>query len=112
MLEGALSRQRELMERHAHALEGEGRRRLQLQRKELEEIIQRHQGFIDQVGGVTHVVGGALFPVFCPAQLIEDKRVLGERCEQLVKQLRELGRQSGTRITAMEEGSVAHQFRV
>lgn len=59
MLQKALSQQRELTVYHAKEMEKEGQRRIDLQKQEYEETIQRHQCFIDQVGcyNIIHVPG-------------------------------------------------------
>ncbi len=49
MLQKALSQQRELTVYHARELEKEGKKRIELQKKEYESTIKRHQCFIDQV---------------------------------------------------------------
>ena len=43
----------------------------------------------------------------CFLQLIDDKKVLSERCEQLVKQLRELDKKYKTTLKAVEEKHTA-----
>lgn len=40
-------------------------------------------------------------------QLIDDKKVLSERCEKLVKELRELDRRYKSRLAILEEGHTA-----
>ena len=49
MLQKALSQQRELTIYHTKEMEKEGKKRLTLQKSELEATIKRHQCFIDQV---------------------------------------------------------------
>ena len=57
--------------------------RLDMQKQEYETTIQRHLGFIDQ--------------------LIDDKKVLSEKCEKLVKELKEVDKKYSDRIRTMEE---------
>ena len=57
--------------------------RLVLGRQEYETTVQRHQCFIDQ--------------------LIEDKKVLSEKCEVLVKELRETNSKYKNKIRTMED---------
>ncbi len=83
MLQKALSQQRELTVYHAKEMEKEGRRRLDLQQREYEETIQRHQSFIDQ--------------------LIDDKKVLSERCGTLVTELREMDVKYKQKFKTLEE---------
>ena len=40
-------------------------------------------------------------------QLIDDKKVLSERCEQLVRELKELDKKCRTKLTSLEEHHVA-----
>lgn len=83
MLQKALTHQRELTVYHTKEMEKDAQKRLELQRQEYETTVQRHQCFIDQ--------------------LIEDKKVLGDKCEQLVKELRETNNKYKTKIKSMEE---------
>ena len=108
MLQKALNQQRELTVYHAKEMEKEGERRLELQRQEYETTIQRHQSFIDQViereresvcvcERERERESGIL------SQLIEDKKTLGERCEKLVKELRETSTKYQTKLKSTEE---------
>ena len=83
MLQKALAQQRELTVYHTKEMEKDAQKRLEIQRQEYETAVQRHQCFIDQ--------------------LIEDKKVLGDKCEQLVKELRETNSKYKTKIKTMEE---------
>ena len=82
MLQKALKQQRELTVYHAKEMEKEAQKRLELQKQEYETTIQRHQCFIDQ--------------------LIDDKKVLSDKCELLIKELKETDKKSKTKITNME----------
>ena len=86
MLQKALSQQRELTVYHAKEMEKEGQRRMDLQKQEYEATVQRHQCFIDQ--------------------LIDDKKALSERCEQLVGELKDVDKKFRQKIKGMEERSV------
>ncbi|CAI8049619.1 Centrosomal protein of 131 kDa [Geodia barretti] len=92
MLQKALNQQRELTVYHAKEMDKEGERRLDLQRQEYETTIQRHQTFIDQ--------------------LIEDKKKLGEKCEKLVRELRDTSSKYQTKVKTMEETHVAELEKV
>ena len=83
MLQKALAHQRELTVYHAQEMEKEALKRLDLQRQEYDTTVQRHQCFIDQ--------------------LIEDKKGLTEKCEQLIKEMKESDKKYKARIAAMEE---------
>ncbi|XP_041362383.1 centrosomal protein of 131 kDa-like isoform X2 [Gigantopelta aegis] len=83
MLQKALNQQRELTVRHAKETEKEMKRRLDLQKDEYEETVKRHLSFIDQ--------------------LIEDKKTLSEKCEQLVKELKEIDKKYRDKFKSMEE---------
>ena len=60
------------------------KKRLDVQKEEYEETIKRHLGFIDQ--------------------LIDDKKNLSERCEQLVKELKQMDRKYSDKIRSLTEG--------
>lgn len=64
-------------------MEKDAKQRLELQRQEYESTIQRHLSFIDQ--------------------LIDDKKILSERCEELVKKLKETDKKYVDKIRNMEE---------
>ena len=71
---------------------------LQTQKEEYETIIQRHLHFIDQVtASPSHLHDSSL------SQLIEDKKKLSGRCDQLVSQLKSIDKKSNDRIHASEE---------
>ncbi|XP_029651884.1 serine-rich adhesin for platelets [Octopus sinensis] len=72
LLQKALNQQRELTVRHAKEAEKEMKRLLQHQKDQYENTIKRHLSFIDQ--------------------LIDDKKMLNEKCEQLVKELKTMDR--------------------
>ncbi len=64
-------------------MEKDAKQRLAIQRQEYEAAIQRHLSFIDQ--------------------LIDDKKVLGERCEEVVNKLKSTDKKYGDKIKQMEE---------
>ena len=59
------------------------KQRLTLQRQEYESTIQRHLAFIDQ--------------------LIDDKKTLSDRCEDMVKKLKEADKKYSDKIKHLEE---------
>lgn len=77
------NQQREFTLRQAKEMEKHAKQRLVIQRQEYESAIQRHLSFIDQ--------------------LIDDKKALSERCEELVKKLKEIDHKYTKKITEMEE---------
>lgn len=83
MLQKALTQQRELTVYHTTEMEKEAQKRLNLQKEEYEITIQRHQCFIDQ--------------------LIDDKKVLSDKCEALIKELKDLDRRSKNKTSTMED---------
>ncbi|KAJ8283150.1 hypothetical protein COCON_G00020000 [Conger conger] len=83
MLQSALAQQRELTLRHVKETERELGRNLQQQKEQYESTIQRHLGFIDQ--------------------LIDDKKVLSERCETMVTELKQVDQKYTKKITQMQE---------
>ncbi|XP_076449494.1 centrosomal protein of 131 kDa-like isoform X2 [Babylonia areolata] len=83
MLQKALNQQRELTVRHAREADREMKKRLDVQKEEYEEAIKRHLSFIDQ--------------------LIDDKKGLGEKCEQLVKELKTVDHKYQEKIKSMED---------
>ncbi|XP_019614750.1 PREDICTED: centrosomal protein of 131 kDa-like [Branchiostoma belcheri] len=83
MLQKALNQQRELTIRHAREGEKEMKHRLQVQKEEYEATIKRHLGFIDQ--------------------LIDDKKALGEKCERVVKELKDMDAKYSKRIKDMSD---------
>ncbi|KAH3869500.1 hypothetical protein DPMN_032669, partial [Dreissena polymorpha] len=83
MLQKALNQQRELTVRHARETDKEMKRRLDLQKDEYEETIKRHLSFIDQ--------------------LIDDKKTLSEKCETLVKELKQVDRKYQDKLKAVTE---------
>ncbi|XP_032653187.1 centrosomal protein of 131 kDa isoform X3 [Chelonoidis abingdonii] len=83
LLQTALAQQRELTVRHVKESEKELSRRLQLQREQYEAAIQRHLAFIDQ--------------------LIDDKKVLSEKCEAMVAELKQVDQKYTKKISQMQE---------
>lgn len=83
VLQKALNQQRELTIRHAKEAEKEMKHRLTLQKNEYEETIKRHLSFIDQ--------------------LIDDKKTLNEKCEQLVKEIKLLDKKYQDRFKMQDE---------
>ncbi|XP_078609670.1 centrosomal protein of 131 kDa-like [Branchiostoma floridae x Branchiostoma japonicum] len=83
MLQKALNQQRELTIRHAREGEKEMKHRLQVQKEEYEATIKRHLGFIDQ--------------------LIDDKKALSEKCERVVKELKDMDAKYSKRIKEMSD---------
>lgn len=64
-------------------MEKDAKQRLAIQRQEYEAAIQRHLSFIDQ--------------------LIDDKKVLSQRCEEVVNKLKSTDKKYGDKIKQMEE---------
>lgn len=83
MLQKALNQQRELTVRHAKESEKEMKRQLILQKEEYEETIKRHLSFIDQ--------------------LIDDKKTLSEKCENLVKELKQVDKKYQDKLKAVTD---------
>ncbi|NXT93712.1 CP131 protein, partial [Anhinga rufa] len=83
LLQTALAQQRELTVRHVKQTEKELGHHLRLQREQYEAAIQRHLAFIDQ--------------------LIDDKKVLSEKCEAVVAELKQVDQKYGKKITQMQE---------
>ncbi|NXC74108.1 CP131 protein, partial [Anhinga anhinga] len=83
LLQTALAQQRELTVQHVKQTEKELGHQLRLQREQYEAAIQRHLAFIDQ--------------------LIEDKKVLSEKCEAVVAELKQVDQKYGKKITQMQE---------
>ncbi|KAM8837152.1 centrosomal protein of 131 kDa [Spinachia spinachia] len=83
MLQSALAQQRELTVRHVKETEKELSRNFQLQREQYEATIQRHLTFIDQ--------------------LINDKKLLSERCEGVVGELKQVDQKYTKKIVQMQE---------
>ncbi|NXA04105.1 CP131 protein, partial [Sapayoa aenigma] len=83
LLQTALSQQRELTDRHIKQTEKELSHQLRLQREQYEAAIQRHLAFIDQ--------------------LLNDKKVLSEKCEAVVVELKQVDHKYGQKITQMQE---------
>ncbi|KAM6376944.1 centrosomal protein of 131 kDa isoform 1-T1 [Pluvialis apricaria] len=77
------AQQRELTVRHVKQTEKELGHQLRLQREQYEAAIQRHLAFIDQ--------------------LIDDKKVLSEKCEAVVAELKQVDQKYGKKITQMQE---------
>ncbi|NXT53589.1 CP131 protein, partial [Pluvianellus socialis] len=83
LLQTALAQQRELTVRHVKQTEKELGHQLRLQREQYEAAIQRHLAFIDQ--------------------LIDDKKVLSEKCEAVVAELKQVDQKYSKKITQMQE---------
>ncbi|NWS75682.1 CP131 protein, partial [Crotophaga sulcirostris] len=83
LLQTALAQQRELTVQHVKQTENELGHQLKLQREQYEAAIQRHLAFIDQ--------------------LINDKKVLSEKCEAVVAELKQVDQKYGKKITQMQE---------
>ncbi|XP_051968511.1 centrosomal protein of 131 kDa isoform X2 [Xyrauchen texanus] len=83
MLQTALAQQRELTIRHVKETEKELSHNFQLQKQQYEATIQRHLTFIDQ--------------------LIDDKKALSERCEEVVGELKQVDQKYTKKITQMQE---------
>ncbi|XP_062976172.1 centrosomal protein of 131 kDa isoform X2 [Elgaria multicarinata webbii] len=83
LLQTALAQQRELTVRHVKETEKELSRQLALQREQYEAAIQRHLAFIDQ--------------------LIDDKKVLSEKCEAVVAELKQVDQKYTKKIDQMQE---------
>ncbi|NXB41739.1 CP131 protein, partial [Leucopsar rothschildi] len=83
LLQTALTQQRELTDRHIKQTEKELGHQLRLQREQYEAAIQRHLAFIDQ--------------------LLDDKKVLSEKCEAVVAELKQVDQKYGQKIAQMQE---------
>ncbi|NXC33460.1 CP131 protein, partial [Campylorhamphus procurvoides] len=83
LLQTALAQQRELTDRHVKQTEKELSHQLKLQREQYEAAIQRHLAFIDQ--------------------LLDDKKVLSEKCEAVVVELKQVDQKYGQKISQMQE---------
>ncbi|XP_059388656.1 centrosomal protein of 131 kDa isoform X2 [Carassius carassius] len=83
MLQTALTQQRELTIRHVKETEKELNHTFQLQKQQYEATIQRHLTFIDQ--------------------LIDDKKSLSERCEEVVGELKQVDQKYTKKIAQMQE---------
>ncbi|XP_043109401.1 centrosomal protein of 131 kDa isoform X2 [Puntigrus tetrazona] len=83
MLQTALTQQRELTIRHVKETEKELNHTFQLQKQQYEATIQRHLTFIDQ--------------------LIDDKKALNERCEEVVGELKQVDQKYTKKIAQMQE---------
>ncbi|NXS52983.1 CP131 protein, partial [Brachypteracias leptosomus] len=83
LLQTALAQQRELTAQHVKQTEKDLGHQLRLQREQYEAAIQRHLAFIDQ--------------------LIDDKKVLSEKCEAVVAELKQVDLKYGKKITQMQE---------
>ncbi|NWU36168.1 CP131 protein, partial [Hylia prasina] len=83
LLQTALTQQRELTDQHIKQTEKELSHQLRLQREQYEAAIQRHLAFIDQ--------------------LLDDKKVLSEKCEAVVAELKQVDHKYGQKITQMQE---------
>uniref|UniRef100_A0A8C7EEB9 Centrosomal protein 131 n=1 Tax=Nothoprocta perdicaria TaxID=30464 RepID=A0A8C7EEB9_NOTPE len=83
LLQTALAQQRELTVRHVKQTETELSQQLRLQREQYEAAIQRHLTFIDK--------------------LIDDKKVLSEKCEAVVAELKQVDQKYSKKIAQMQE---------
>ncbi|XP_038597852.1 centrosomal protein of 131 kDa [Tachyglossus aculeatus] len=83
LLQTALAQQRELTVRQAKDTEKQLSHQLQLQKEQYDAALQRHQAFIDQ--------------------LIEDKRVLSAKCQEVVAELKEVEQKYTRKIGQVEE---------
>ncbi|XP_027759930.1 centrosomal protein of 131 kDa isoform X4 [Empidonax traillii] len=83
LLQTALTQQRELTDRHVKQTEQELSHQLKLQREQYEAAIQRHLAFIDQ--------------------LLDDKKVLSEKCEAVVVELKQVDQKYSQKISQMQE---------
>ncbi|XP_023555071.1 centrosomal protein of 131 kDa isoform X2 [Octodon degus] len=83
LLQKALAQQRDLTVRRVKETEKELSRQLRQQKEHYEATIQRHLTFIDQ--------------------LIEDKKVLNEKCEALVAELKQGDQRCRERLAQMQE---------
>nr|XP_033817590.1 centrosomal protein of 131 kDa isoform X2 [Geotrypetes seraphini] len=83
LLQTALAQQRELTVRHMKETEKELNQQWKHQREEYEATIQRHLSFIDQ--------------------LIDDKKLLSEKCESVVAELKQVDQKYSKKITQMQE---------
>ncbi|NXG08475.1 CP131 protein, partial [Sakesphorus luctuosus] len=83
LLQTALAQQRELTDRQVKQTEQELSHQLRLQREQYEAAIQRHLAFIDQ--------------------LLDDKKVLSEKCEAVVVELKQVDHKYGQKISQMQE---------
>ncbi|XP_067286547.1 centrosomal protein of 131 kDa isoform X3 [Pseudorasbora parva] len=83
MLQTALAQQRELTIRHVKETEKELNHTFQLQKQQYEATIQRHLTFIDQ--------------------LIDDKKALSEKCEEVVGELKQVDQKYTKKIAQMQE---------
>lgn len=110
------AQQRELTVQHVKQTEKELGHQLKLQREQYEAAIQRHLAFIDQVvishpnsgaseagGGGGCALPGCPMPFLRPAQLINDKKVLSEKCEAVVAELKQVDQKYGKKLTQMQE---------
>ncbi|XP_069055852.1 centrosomal protein of 131 kDa isoform X1 [Pleurodeles waltl] len=83
LLQTALAQQRELTVRHVKEAEKELNHQLKLQREQYEATIQRHLSFIDQ--------------------LIDDKKILSEKCESVVMELKQVDQKYTKKLSQMQE---------
>ncbi|XP_062447434.1 centrosomal protein of 131 kDa isoform X2 [Rhea pennata] len=83
LLQTALAQQRELTIRHVKQTEKELGHQLRLQREHYEAAIQRHLTFIDK--------------------LIDDKKMLSEKCEAVVTELKQVDQKYSKKIAQMQE---------
>jgi len=86
MMQKAINQQKEFTSMQIREMDKEHKQQLNLQRKEYESTIQRHLSFIDQ--------------------LIDDKKVLTQRCEDLVKKLKDIDQKYSSKIKQLTESHV------
>lgn len=83
LLQKALKQQRELTLRHAQNHDKEMNQRLKMQKDQYESTIQRHLSFIDQ--------------------LIDDKKILNQKCEKLVLEMKQVENKYQSKIKLMQD---------
>ncbi|XP_020895169.1 centrosomal protein of 131 kDa isoform X2 [Exaiptasia diaphana] len=83
LLQRALNQQRDFTLRQSKEADKDAQQRLAIQKQEYEATIQRHLTFIDQ--------------------LIDDKKILGERCEELLGKLKTVDKKFTDKIKLLEE---------
>ncbi|XP_031573058.1 centrosomal protein of 131 kDa-like [Actinia tenebrosa] len=83
LLQRALNQQRDFSLRQGKESEKDAKQRLAIQKQEYEATIQRHLTFIDQ--------------------LIDDKKILGERCEELLSKMKTVDKKYTDKIKTLEE---------
>jgi 5-azacytidine-induced protein 1 len=99
------NQQRELTVRHTKETEKELEARFTMQKQEYEATIQRHLNFIDQVSGTSlgFYLTGEFGEHLTLVKLIDDKKNLSEKCEKLIKELKDVEKKYGDRIRTLED---------